>query len=347
MNTPRALVIAVAATATVELALAIAASRGLLSQTFAIPAILACAWGLIIYLALAASRHTESLRAEISTKQSQHQATLDQVEQLEALNEMLVTLGRTKDVGLAFQGLARRVGRLVRCDRLGLAVMHENGYEVQTYLSRVSEPERRRRPRPEVAYRLERSLFGQVMRSCEPVVVDDFATQAHDFIDLSDLAAQGFRSAIVLPLMSRNRSIGTLTAISRTPAAFTAAHRDAMQPMAEVLAFAFVAQQQHAALQRYRSMETLAEVSLSVSTDVNSASGHHRPVRRARGAPSRSGGRLPRDHGSGRPHRHAPRAHAHGSAGTPARCRHASDHRRHPGQPRRIRRRVSVRRPAR
>lgn len=271
MKQNRTLFLAVAATAVAQFALAVAASRGLLSDAFVIPAILACAWGLIIVLAVMASRQTQSLQAEITSRQTQHQATLDQVEQLEALNEMLVTLGRTKDVGLAFQGLARRVGRLVRCDRLGLAVLDANGQEVQTYLSRVSEPERRRRPRPEVAYRLERSLFGQVMRSCEPIVVDDFGTQALDFVDMSDLASQGFRSAIVLPLMSRNRSIGTLTAISRTPGAFTAAHRDAMQPMAEVLAFAFVAQQQHAALQRYRSMETLAEMSLSLSTDVNSA----------------------------------------------------------------------------
>jgi len=109
------------------------------------------------------------------------------------------------------------------------------------------------------------------MRSCETVVIDDFATQSLDYVDLLDLAAQGFRSAIVLPLMSRNRAIGTLTAISRTPGAFTAEHRDAMQPMAEVLAFAFIAQQQHAALQRYRSMDTLAEMSLTLSTDVNSA----------------------------------------------------------------------------
>ncbi len=271
MRQSRLLFGAVTATAVVQLALALAASRGLVASAFAIPAILTCAWGLIIVLAVMASRQTQSLKDEISSRQTQHQATLDQVEQLEALNEMLVTLGRTKDVGLAFQGLARRVGRLVRCDRLGLAVLSENGHEVQTYLSRVSEPERRRRPRPEVAYRLERSLFGQVMRSCEPVVVDDFATQTLEFVDMSDLASQGFRSAIVLPLMSRNRSIGTLTAISRMPGAFTATHRDAMQPMAEVLAFAFVAQQQHAALQRYRSMETLAEVSLSLSTDINSA----------------------------------------------------------------------------
>lgn len=271
MKQQTTLLVAVSATAIVQLALWIAASRHLLSESFAIAAILTCAWGLIVVLAMHASRHTQSLKAEISTRQSQHQATLDQVEQLESLNEMLVTLGRTKDVGLAFQGLSRRVGRLVHCDRLGLATLHENGHEVQTYLSRVSEPERRRRPRPEVAYRVERSLFGHVMRSCEPVVIEDFGTQALDFVDMADLASQGFRSAIVLPLMSRNRAIGTLTAISRTPGAFTAAHRDAMQPMAEVLAFAFVAQQQHAALQRYRSMETLAEMSLSLSTDVNNA----------------------------------------------------------------------------
>lgn len=270
MTQNRTLFVAISATAAMQFALAMAASRGLVTDAFVIPAILTCAWGLIIVLAIMASRQTQTLKNEISSRQTQHQATLDQVEQLEALNEMLVTLGRTKDVGLAFQGLSRRVGRLVQCDRLGLAVLHENGHEIQTYLSRVSDPERRRRPRPEVAYRLERSLFGQVMRSCEPIIVDDFAKQTLDFVDMSDLASQGFRSAIVLPLMSRNRSIGTLTAISRTPGAFNAAHRDAMQPMAEVLAFAFVAQQQHAALQRYRSMETLAEVSLSLSTDINS-----------------------------------------------------------------------------
>ena len=265
------LLAAVSATAIIEVALWTAASYGLLSDGFAIAAILACSWGLIVLLAMLASRHTESLQAEITSRESQHQATLDQVEQLEALNEMLVTLGRTKDVGLAFQGLTRRIGRLVQCDRLGLAVLNENGQDVQTYLSRVGEPERRRRPRADVAYRLERSLFGQVMRSCEPAVIDDLGTQALDFVDMSDLAAQGFRSAIVLPLMSRNRSIGTLTAISRQPGAFAAAHRDAMQPMAEVLAFAFIAQQQFAALQRYRSMETLADVSLSLATEINSA----------------------------------------------------------------------------
>ncbi|TAK15997.1 MAG: GAF domain-containing protein [Acidobacteria bacterium] len=271
MRSNRQLLIAVTTTAVLQAVLWLLASQGRLASGFAIAATLATAWGLIAMLVFAASRHVERLSGQLQERQSQHQATLDQVEQLEALNEMLVTLGRTKDAGLAFQGLARRIGRLLRCDRLGLAVMHANGHDVETYISRVTEPERRRRPRVEQAYRLERSLFGQVIRSSEPFLVEDLASQAGDFVDAQALVSQGFQSAIVVPLMSRNRAIGTLMAISRSRGTFTAAHSHALQPMAEVLAFAFVAQQQHTALQHYRAMETLAEVSLSVSTDINSA----------------------------------------------------------------------------
>lgn len=271
MTSSRTLLVCVAAAAALQTLLWLLASQGQVTAGFAVAATLASAWGLIAILVFVASRHAERLSGELDARQSQHQATLDQVEQLEALNEMLVTLGRTKDAGLAFQGLARRIGRLVHCDSLGLAVMHANGHDVETFMSRVTEPERRRRPRTDQAYRLERSIFGQVIRSAEPFLVDDLSAQAGEFVDAQALSAQGFQSAVVVPLMSRNRAIGTLLAVSRQRGAFTAAHSNAMQPMAEVLAFAFVAQQQHTALQHYRAMETLAEVSLSVSTDINSA----------------------------------------------------------------------------
>jgi transcriptional regulator with GAF, ATPase, and Fis domain len=271
MRSSRKLLIAVTGAAALQALLWLLASQGQVTAGFAVAATLASAWGLIAILVVAASRHAERLSGELSERQTQHQATLDQVEQLEALNEMLVTLGRTKDAGLAFQGLARRIGRLVHCDRLGLAVMHANGRDVETFLSRVTEPERRRRPRVEKAYRLERSIFGEVIRTAEPFLVDDLSAQAGEFVDAQGLTAQGFQSVVVVPLMSRNRAIGTLMAISRQRGAFSAAHSNALQPMADVLAFAFVAQQQHSALQHYRAMETLAEVSLSVSTDINSA----------------------------------------------------------------------------
>jgi transcriptional regulator with GAF, ATPase, and Fis domain len=271
MTFGRRLLVYVSGAAVIQAALWLLASRGAISFGLATAGMLASAWGLILLLMSQAARHTRWLTNALDGRQSQERATLDQVEQLEARNEMLVTLGRTKDVGLAFQGLARRIGRLVNCDRIGLAVMHPNGHDIETFLSRVNEPERRRRPRVEQAYRLERSLFGQVIRSGEPYLVDDLSEQAADFVDAQTLSAQGFQSAIIVPLMSRNRAIGTLMAISRVRGAFSVVHSQALQPMAEILAFAFVAQQQYTALQHYRGMETLAEVSLAVSTDINSA----------------------------------------------------------------------------
>jgi transcriptional regulator with GAF, ATPase, and Fis domain len=271
MRSPRHLTAAVAFAAALEVFFWALASRGVITGGFAIAAVLAVAWALVAALVYTSSTQMQRLSGQLTESVTERRATLDQVEQLSALNEMLVTLGRTKDAGLAFQGLARRIGRLVNCDRLGLAVLHENGHDVETFLSRVSEPERRRRPRAEFAYRLERSLFGQVIRTGEPMLIEDFNADAADFVDAQALASQGFRSAIVIPLMSRNRAVGTLTAISRARRAFNETHRDAMQPMAEILAFAFVAQRQHTALQQFRALETLAETSLSVSADINSA----------------------------------------------------------------------------
>jgi len=271
MKPNTALFVAVVATAAGQLAIAIAGAYGYIGESITVPAILMLAWGLIIALTVMASRHTQTLTEEITSTQSQHQATLDQVEQLEALNEMLVTLGRTKDAGLAFQGLSRRIGRLVHCDRLGLAVLHENGHEVQAFLSRVSEPERRRRPRPELQFSLERSIFGQVIRTCEPVLIEDTKTFASDFHDASVLASQGFHSLLILPLISRNRAIGAMTVIARQKAAFLPAHREILQPLAEILAFAYVAQHQYLALDRYKAMETTAEITLALATDINSS----------------------------------------------------------------------------
>ncbi len=182
---------------------------------------------------------------------------------------MLTTAGQSKDVGLAFQALARRIGKLIVCDRLGLALVKDDGQSLEVYSSRVSEPERRRRPRAELQFSLERSIFGQVIRTCEPVLVEDTDAFASDFHDAGVLASQGFHSLLILPLISRNRAIGALTVISRGKAAFDRSHRDVLQPLAEVLAFAYVVQHQYLALDRFRTMETTAEMTLAIATDIN------------------------------------------------------------------------------
>lgn len=270
MTQSRTLQVTVIATAAVQVLVWAGAGRGWLTQGQATALHLLVAWAAILTLAVVAARSIARLQAELQARQVQHEATLSEIDQLGTLNEMLTTAGQSKDVGLAFQALSRRIGTLISCDRLGLALVKEDGQSLQVYSSRVSEPERRRRPRAELQFGLERSIFGQVIRTCEPVLIEDTKAFASDFHDASVLASQGFHSLLILPLISRNRAIGALTVISKRTAAFTIAHRDILQPLAEVLAFAHVVQHQYLALDRFKTMEATAEMTLSIATDINS-----------------------------------------------------------------------------
>lgn len=270
MSQSRSLAVAVIAAAALQLLVWAGAERSWFTSGQATALHLVIAWAAIFGFALVASRLIGALRSELLEKRVQHEATLTEFAQLGTLNEMLTMAGRSKDVGLAFQALSRRIGTLIACDRLGLALVKDDGQSLQVYSARVSEPERRRRPRAELQFSLERSIFGQVIRTCEPVLIEDTKTFASDFHDASVLASQGFHSLLILPLISRNRAIGALTVISKKTAAFNVSHRDILQPLAEVLAFAYVVQHQYLALDRFKTMEATAEMTLSIATDINS-----------------------------------------------------------------------------
>lgn len=271
MTGSRPVLITLLATAVLQVVIWSGSAQGWLTAGRATALHLLTAWSAIFVVGLVATRSIGRLREELRTRRDQHTATLSQVDQLATLNEMLTTAGKSKDVGLAFQALARRVGTLITCDRLGLALVKEGGQELQIYSSRVSEPERRRRPRPELQFGLERSIFGQVIRTCEPVLVEDTSAFASEFQDAGILASQGFHSLLIVPLVSRNRAIGAVTVIAQRKAAFQPEHREILQPLAEVLAFAYVAQHQYLALDRYKAMEITAEITLALATDINSS----------------------------------------------------------------------------
>jgi signal transduction protein with GAF and PtsI domain len=229
------------------------------------------AWVVMLILAVLATRRIERLTGRIREQESTHRTTLDQVEQLQMQNAMLQILSRSVDVPLAFQSLATRIARLVPCDRVGLALLNETGDEFQTYTARVQEDERRNRPRPEVVFRIERTVLGNVVRSREPVIIPDISENAGDFLDANVLHSSGFRSVLMVPLVSKGRAVGTLNLVSRARNAFQPMHAAAVEPIAEMFAVAVVAQQLQMLLGRYRTMEAMAELTVSVSAEINSA----------------------------------------------------------------------------
>ena len=65
--------------------------------------------------------------------------------------------------------------------------------------------------------------------------------------------------------------MGTLNVVSRQLAAFGQEHIDALLPIAEIFAVAYVAQQLQIAVGKYRSMEAMSELTLSIAAEINSA----------------------------------------------------------------------------
>jgi transcriptional regulator with GAF, ATPase, and Fis domain len=229
------------------------------------------AWVALVALAAFSTRRITSLWRRLNLKEEAHTATLTEVEQLQTQNAMLDIIARSVDVPLAFQALAGRVSRLVPCDRVGLALLSEDGREFQTYTARVQQEERRARPRPEIIFKVERTILGGVVRSREPMLIPNLEDAAPDYLDANVLRTSGFKSALMMPLVSRGRAVGTLNVVSRNLSAFSQAHADALHPIAEILAVAWVAQQLHMTVGKHRTMEVMSDLTLAVAAEINSA----------------------------------------------------------------------------
>jgi nitrogen-specific signal transduction histidine kinase len=85
------------------------------------------------------------------------------------------------------------------------------------------------------------------------------------------LHSSGLSSALILPLVAKGRAVGTLNVVSRQRSAFRQEHIDVLMPIAEIFAVAYVAQQLQIAVGKYQTMETMAELTLSIAADINSA----------------------------------------------------------------------------
>jgi transcriptional regulator with GAF, ATPase, and Fis domain len=228
-------------------------------------------WAFIVALALLATRRIGQLSTAVDqTTDTAHQLR-GLIDQLQIRNAILQVVARTVDVPLAFQELAQRIAPLVACDRVGLALLNERGDEFQTYTARVVDEERRTRPRPDIMFKAERTAIGQVARTREPLLANDTAQGASEYLDLNVLHTAGFGSALIIPLISRGRAVGTLNLVSRKTDAFKEENVDVLLPIAEIFAVAYLAQQLQVSMAKHRTVEAMTELTLGVSSEINGA----------------------------------------------------------------------------
>ena len=228
-------------------------------------------WIVMILLASLATRSFGRLSETLEDAEDAHRAKSREVEQLQMHVAMLDIIARSVDVPLAFQELAHRIARLVPCERVGLALLNESGTEFQTYTARVRDRERRSRPRPEVVFKTDRTVIGAVVKSREPMIINDTEQVMADYLDVNVLRTSGFGSGLVLPLVSKGRGVGTLNVVSRSTGAFNQQHIETLLPVAEILAVAYVAQQLQIAVARHRTVESMSELTLGIASEINGA----------------------------------------------------------------------------
>jgi GAF domain-containing protein len=227
-------------------------------------------WVSLLALAALATRRVSWLWRTLSQSESAHRATLHEIDQLQTQNAMLEIVARSVDVPLAFQELGSRIARVVPCDRVGMALLSEDGTEFQTYTARA-EGEGRKSTRPDVVFKVERTVVGGVIRTGEPLIIGDLQEVAADHLDVNVVVSAGFRSAVLVPLIAGDRPVGTLNLVSRQAKAFNRSHIAPLQPIAELLAVAWVAQQLQMTMGKYQTMEAMSELTLSIASDINSA----------------------------------------------------------------------------
>jgi GAF domain-containing protein len=118
---------------------------------------------------------------------------------------------------------------------------------------------------------VEGTALGQVVRSREPLLINDTREAPDGSLDVTVLSGSGFYSALLVPLVSKGRAVGTLNFVSRRPGAFTLGQVEPVQSIVEILAVAWMVQQLQLSLGRFRTMEAMSEVTLSIAAEINSA----------------------------------------------------------------------------
>ena len=232
---------------------------------------IAASWAFMIALAFLATRRIALLSTAVDQTAEATAQMRGEIEQLRIQNAILQTIARTVDVPLAFQELAQRIAPLVSCDRAGLALLTEAGDEFQTYTARVIDEERRARPRPDIVFKMERTAIGHVVRTQEPLIVNNTEEGATEYLDINVLHTSGFSSALLIPLVARGRAVGTLNVVCRKADAFDERNISVLLPIAEIFAVAYVAQQLQVAVAKHRTVEAMTELTLAASNEINGA----------------------------------------------------------------------------
>ena len=200
-----------------------------------------------------------------------HDGSAQTIENLKAANALLRTLASSPDITRSLFELALRIRAIVPCDRIGLALLTDDGQGYATYTARLDQAGPSAHPKPELHFPRGNTILDEVVKTQEGRIVDDVASLAPTYLDANVVRTAGFASFIVMPLVFEGEALGTLNLVARRPAAFSPADMHTLRPIAETLAVAHGARRLANALARHQMANELSELTFAFANDMSGA----------------------------------------------------------------------------
>ncbi len=165
-----------------------------------------------------AERTSELTRANSELQQTQAELR-NEKDRLKLLLDLTNQVVSTLELRDLLRAIAASVRRAMQCDYASLCLPDEDNKHLRLYMLDV--PEGKGFIREESLFPIDGSPSGAAFRSMKPLTLESPFTGWLDYPIVQDTIREGLKYVCLLPLVSRNRSIGTLNLARRREQPFS------------------------------------------------------------------------------------------------------------------------------
>ena len=156
-----------------------------------------------------------------------------EVKQVALINEASRVISSSLNIDQIYSVLVSELGKLVAFDRVSISLLDKTGDHVEVFaVTNKGEILERRTAKPK-----DVCCADWVTEHKRPLLRPDVKTQPH-FLDDQIVAQEGIRTCFSLPLMVKDKVLGTFCLYNKRTAAYTDEDLVVLQPIAEQLAIA-------------------------------------------------------------------------------------------------------------
>ena len=163
------------------------------------------------------------------------QKVAERTKEIAVVNKINQIISSSLDLHLIFETFSDEVKKLLNYDQIGIALMDESRKYIHIRMVKTTDGPVIVRDSP--LRSKVGTVVGLVVDQATPFIqMDNMETQ--QFVEDRLSLPKGFRSYIIVPIISKRVPIGTLNLLSKQPQAYTKRNLDILIPIAEQLAIA-------------------------------------------------------------------------------------------------------------